>query len=298
MVKKTQWILLLATFVISICSLIFVLVAFSVDSWIQAEARSSEALYENSQIHYGLFSGYLTRFLFATSPTYHKLTITCLYEENACIYSCQTSQDLREDELRRVLAGTGLYSCPTVPRNFGSETRTTKNYYTPNYHSYSLSSASNRQHVFNVADEVIDPGLWLTTIIFLSVSALFSLFSAVMALVNVVFNPIEPVLSVFGLYIWNGIASGSTLLTLILWGALFGTSLTHNIAVTDTLTSEFTYSSDGLAQLGFCYWLLLIPMILHALNVGILYWRKRIIEAEPPPPTITVDKTDLTIMLY
>lgn len=39
-----------------------------------AEAESSEAFYENSQIHYGLFSGYLTRFIFTTSPYYHKLT--------------------------------------------------------------------------------------------------------------------------------------------------------------------------------------------------------------------------------
>ncbi|XP_037025690.1 uncharacterized protein LOC119067050 [Bradysia coprophila] len=295
MVKKTQWILLFTTFVISICSLIFVLVAFSVDKWIQAEAKSSEAIYENSQIHYGLFSGYLTRFIFATSPTYHKLTITCLYEENACIYSCQTSKDLREDELRRLLAGTGLYSCPTVPRNFEIKTETAS-YYTPTNDSLSLTL--QRQNELNVADEVIDPGLWLTTIIFLSVAAMFSLISAVMALVNIVFNPVEPVLSVFGLYIWNGVASGCTLMTIILWGALFGSSLTQNIAVTDTLASEFTYSSDGLARLGFCYWLLLIPMVFHASNIGVLYWRKRIIEAEPPPPTITVDKSDLTIMLY
>lgn len=60
--------------------------------------------------------------------------------------------------------------------------------------------------------------------------------------------------SVFGLYIWNGIASGTTLITLILWGALFGSSLSRNIAVTDTLQSELTYSSNGLAQLGLCYW--------------------------------------------
>ncbi len=51
-----------------------------------------------------------------------------------------------------------------------------------------------RQSSGDVADEVIDPGLWLTTVIFLSVTAAFSLFSAVMALVNIAFNPIEPVL--------------------------------------------------------------------------------------------------------
>lgn len=293
---KTQWTLLLTTFVISICSLIFVLVAFSVDKWILAEARSTDGLYNNSQIHYGLFSGYLTRFIFATSPTYHKLTITCLYERNACIYSCQTSQDLREDELRRLLAGTGLYACPNAPRSLERQIQTTPNYTPANYSA--LTSLHRQSGMFNAANEVIDPGLWLTTLIFLSVAALFSLLSAVMALVNTVFNPVEPILSVFGLYIWNGIASGSTLMTIILWGALFGSSLTQNIAIPDTLTSEYTYSSDGLAQLGFCYWLLLIPMIFHASNIGVLYWRKKIIESEPPPPTITVDKNDFTIMIY
>lgn len=60
--------------------------------------------------------------------------------------------------------------------------------------------------------------------------------------------------SVSGLYIWNGIASGTTLLTLILWGALFGSSISRNIAITDTLASQLTYTSSGLAELGFCYW--------------------------------------------
>jgi len=293
MVKKTQWILLFTTFVVSICSLIFVIVAFSLDKWIQAEAEAENSGFNvNSQIHYGLFSGYLTRFIFPTSPTYHKLTITCLYEEKACIYSCQSTTDLRKDELRRILAGTGLLACPNAPRNFE---RSASQIFTQT--NYSVQT-TQRQYSENFADDVIDPGLWLTTIIFLSVTAAFSLFSALMALVNIAFNPIEPVLSVFGLYIWNGIASGSTLMTLILWGALFGSTLSQNIAITDTLAFEFLYNSNGLAQLGLCYWLLFIPLVFHASNIGLLYWRKRIIEAEPPPPTINVDKNDFTIMLY
>jgi len=56
--------------------------------------------------------------------------------------------------------------------------------------------------------------------------------------------------------------------------------------------------SDHSSESYVWYRLLLIPMIFHASNIGVLYWRKRIIEVEPPPPTITVDKSDLTIMLY
>lgn len=57
-----------------------------------------------------------------------------------------------------------------------------------------VTSLHRQSGMFNAANEVIDPGLWLTTLIFLSVAALFSLLSAVMALVNTVFNPIEPIL--------------------------------------------------------------------------------------------------------
>jgi len=291
MVKKTQWILLFTTFVVSICSLIFVILAFSLDKWLQAEVESTDGMFDNSQVHYGLFSGYLTRYVFATTPNYYKLTITCLFEENACIYSCQLEQDRREDELRRMLAGNTVVACSTVPRSFEQKAY-------QNLTAGDFTQTLQRQFVGNIADEVIDPGLWLATVIFLATTAAFSSLSALMALVNVAFNPIEPIFSVFGLYIWNGIASGSTLITMILWGALFGTSLSQNVAITDTLASEFSYSSNGLAQLGFCYWLLFIPLIFHPINIGLLYWRKRIIEAEPPPQTITVDKTDFTFMLY
>jgi len=290
MVKKTQWILLFTTFVVSICSLIFIIVAFSVDNWIKAEAESSQSFIDNSQIHYGLFSGYLTRFVL--SQSYHQLTMTCLYEENACFYSCQATPALREDELRRILAGASLLSCPIASRS--GEIKISSNFTQTNYSVPTFL----RQYSGNVYDDVIDPGLWLTTIIFLSVTAAFSIFSALMALLNIVYNPIQPIFSVFGLYIWNGIASGTTLITLILWGVLYGTSLSRNIAITDTLNSEFAYTSSGLASLGFCYWLLLVPMVFHAGNMGLLYWRKIIIEAEPPPPTINVDKNDFTIMLY
>lgn len=108
--------------------------------------------------------------------------------------------------MRRVLTGATILICPTVPRSFELKELTN---FTPAAYSGIRKSGANvhffnllhytgqtlqRQYSRNVADEVIDPGLWLTTAIFLSVSAAFSLFSAIMALVNIAFNPIEPVL--------------------------------------------------------------------------------------------------------
>lgn len=65
-------------------------------------------------------------------------------------------------------------------------------------------------------------------------------------------NPINPYLSIFGIHIYNGVAVIATLITLALWGALFGETLVKNVSMEITLSGEMT--SDGLANLGFSYW--------------------------------------------
>lgn len=60
---------------------------------------------------------------------------------------------------------------------------------------HTVETSQSRQYTASdAADDVIDPGLWLTTIIFLALTVAFSFFSAVMALVNIAFNPVEPIL--------------------------------------------------------------------------------------------------------
>jgi hypothetical protein len=48
------------------------------------------------------------------------------------------------------------------------------------------------------------------------------------------------------------VAVGSTLLVMILWGSLFATTLSDNIAYSETITGIF--SSKGQASLGVSYW--------------------------------------------
>lgn len=60
--------------------------------------------------------------------------------------------------------------------------------------------------------------------------------------------------SILGLYIWNGIAIGATVLTLMIWGILYGISLSINIAIPDTLRPTASFNSNGLADLGYSYW--------------------------------------------
>lgn len=207
-----------------------------------------------------------------------------MYEHNVCVYSCQKEEVKREAEVLALLAGEKPEECPisnakTLRSRTGFETSI-----------YERAATSK--------DEFINAGLWLSTVIFLGIATALAGASASFAIINVLFNPVEPFFSVFGLYIWNGIVIGTTVLTMILWGALYGSQLSTNIAITDTLTPEAPYSSANLASLGASYWVLFIPIVLHSGNIGLLLWRQYEINKEPPPTTIDLDKSDLTIIMF
>lgn len=279
---KTKWNLLFATFVLSCLSLATLIVSFCTPYWVVSEAYEATAV-RNSEIQYGLFAGSVVRNYLAT-PVPSDLVVICLYEHNICAYSCQTDEDMREREVHEIMNGRKPPACPVIySKAFKSEVATSQ---PDNY----------RQSEFT--DAFINAGLWLTTVIFLGIATAFAGLSASFSIINVLFNPVEPILSVFGLYIWNGIVIGATVLTMILWGVLFGTSISENIAITDTLTPEAPYSSEGLAALGASYWILFIPILLHSGNIGLLLWRQYEINKEPPPTTIDVDRSDLTIIMY
>lgn len=278
---KTKWNILFAAFVLSCLSLATLIVAFCTPYWIISEA-SERTAYKNSDIQYGLFAGSVTQ-NFLVSPVSYDLTVICLYEHNVCMYSCQKEEAKRESEALALLDGKKPEECPISSAKIHQSTNQVK--------AITSGRAASKE-------DFINAGLWLTTVIFLGIATAFAGASASFAIINVLFNPVEPVFSVFGLYIWNGIVIGATVLTMIMWGALYGSHLSENIAITDTLTPEAPYSSADLASLGASFWVLFIPILLHGSNVGLLLWRQYEINKEPPPTTIDVDKSDLTIIMY
>ncbi|XP_055585041.1 uncharacterized protein LOC129737899 [Uranotaenia lowii] len=288
---KTKWILLFATFVSSCLSLATLIVAFCTPNWVVSEATEPLAQ-ANSEVQYGLFSGSLTRY-FLVTPVYYDLTVICLYEHNVCVYSCQTDEAKREKEVHDLMTGSKPDICPIATSRIIKLHSTAKD----SIQGFDASTEGEDKSVEST-DEFINAGLWLATVIFLGIATAFSGTSASFSIINVLFNPVEPIFSVFGLYIWNGIAIGATLLTMILWGALFEDSITTNISITDTLTSEAPYSSEGLASLGYSYWILFMPLVFHGGNIGLLLWRQYEINKEPPETTIDVDKSDLTVIMY
>lgn len=273
---KTKWNLLFATFILSCVSLTALIVSLCTPYWVTSEAYEADAV-RNSEVNYGLFTGSLTQ-NFLSNPRYFDLTLTCLYQEYVCAFSCQKDEERRTDEVLKLLKGLPPAGCPDRSSN------------SPNPSTSSLSRQTSSSDYDRT--NFINTGLWVSTVVFIGLAIGFATASASFSIINVLFNPIEPIFNVFGLFIWNGVALGATALCMIMWGALFAGTLIDNIAITDTLTSEIPYTSSGLASLGVSYWVLFLPILMHGLNVGLLLWRRYIINKEPPPTTIDVDRSD------
>lgn len=146
--------------------------------------------------------------------------------------------------------------------------------------------------------EFLSAGLWLTTVIFLSLTIAFATLSGIFSLINIWWNPVNFLFSVFGLYIWNGITIGLCSLTMIFWGSLYLIFIAKNIGITDTLRGSSHYTSSDMANLGYSFWILFVTIICHAVNIGLIYYRSYLLQREPKPPAITVNKNDSTILVY
>lgn len=146
--------------------------------------------------------------------------------------------------------------------------------------------------------EFLSAGLWLTTVIFMAATIAFASLSTFFSLINIWWNPVRFLLGVFGLYVWNGLAIGCCCLTMIFWVSQFSIFIKNNIAITDTLRSTGHYTSTDLASLGFSFWLLLLTIACHLINIALVYYRNYLLEREPKAPAITVNKNDSTLLVY
>jgi len=118
--------------------------------------------------------------------------------------------------------------------------------------------------------------LYLVVLIFLGLAIFFAALGGGLALYNTYRTPVSPILSVFGLYIWNGISAACTLLAMIVWIVQFSVNLRKNAAVSDTLTG--LYTSNGKGSLGISFWILILAILSSLANIGILKYRSWKIE--------------------
>lgn len=210
---------------------------------------------------------------------------------NKCFYSCQKTSDNRRDEFERLMNDADLASCPeSSSRRYNEQVNTTT---TSSHINMNQSQASAKYE-----KEFLSAGLWLTTVIFGFMTIAFALLSGFFSMINIWCNPIRFLLGVSGLFLWNTIAFVCCLLTIIFWSSLYMIFITNNIAITDTLRILAHFSSHGLSNLGFSFWILLATITCHLTNIGLLYYRNYLLEREPKAPAITVKKNDSTILVY
>ncbi|RZC34173.1 uncharacterized protein BDFB_005225, partial [Asbolus verrucosus] len=166
--------------------------------------------------------------------------VVCLLDENICALLCGNNMmsNLRKLKNGKNPANEDVEDCVTITSD-----RTLFDRYN-GYFTRNSADTTERQF--------INAGVWICTIIFLCLSAAMGLVSAGLAVWNTTANPYQIYFSVFGLYIYNGIAFFSILLTIILWGAMFCQDLlTSNLPTYKTFLESFT--TKNLSQLGYSY---------------------------------------------
>lgn len=220
------------------------------------------------------------------------------------MFSCQRNSDRREDELKRVLHGLDLDPCEQR-RLYNSKQ------YTPTHFAHlhfndtmKISDTNNNNSENNSSTNAntsyIYASLYICSVIFLCLAFAFSVMSLICSGINLKWHPVERIFNIFGLFVWNAIAIVGCFWSLAFWSALFGSQLCYNIAITDTLRQQLRFTSEGYASLGYSYYLVIVIMCLHIINLVLLFVRNYSIGKQPHqvPSSITIDDTDARLEFY
>ena len=173
---------IIVTFILACAGVALLVTSLATPTWIVASLKISTVGWEND-INYGLFSGLVSgkRGIKVNG----ELTMSCDMSANICVMSCQTDEKLKTEELD-ILQNNGAYKgCPFSKQDVGS--------------------------CNGKCTEFINAGIWVSCVLFLSLALLGAVLAAVFAVVNTAMSPVEPVLSIPGLYIWNGVGGNPNL---------------------------------------------------------------------------------------
>jgi len=215
------------------------------------------------------------------------ITMTCLAKENVCAYLCAKSTEARYTLLKDLYnnrTGLNQIDCPTISLN------TRYNRVRPVAFAPRLGNSSSGKKFINC-------GVWVCTILFLTLSILFGVLSSCLSMYNTVSNPIQVYFSLYGVYLYNAIALFCVIMAMLFWGVLYNKSIYHDVAIFYTLYGQMT--SDKVAQLGYSYWLNLAPMVLYISSICVLYMRQYLISKDPGRKIVERDDDgDPRIYLY
>jgi len=111
--------------------------------------------------------------------------------------------------------------------------------------------------------------LYISTIALVCGSILFGIMASMLAIVNTAYNPIEAICHIPGLYLTNGLAVATGLAAVITWMVQFYVKLTKNVLINEDRL-EGRWSSEGMAQFGYSFWLTVLACLGFCVNIFII----------------------------
>ncbi|KAK9890708.1 hypothetical protein WA026_012057 [Henosepilachna vigintioctopunctata] len=270
--------LVLATCFLSGTASILSLISLGTTGWIYSDIKlGSVESKPNSHINYGLFKGTFSQTVGVTANI--DISMACSYGNNICAALCSGDSDRRSAILEQ------LHDNGETDWRMSECVRTTSQSYlmrksTEFYFNFLKLNAKSGELIF------INAFAYLFTIIFLILSAVIGLISSGLSVWNTASNPIEIYFNIFGLYLYNGIAFGFLLISVLIWGIVYFTSLIESSASIVVLSGLGTTVN---VSLGWSYWINFGSLILYATSIAVLYFRSYQISKEPTQHKIEMD---------
>ncbi|EFX74197.1 hypothetical protein DAPPUDRAFT_324573 [Daphnia pulex] len=244
-VKKGMYIL---AGVFSLLGIIFNSVAMGTNYWIVSEGSQNLTDPSVISVNYGLFNGHKSlKGKLDILPVSYSLA-------GICLVSCGTTNEEKQQEFDYLRFGEQPFACSpkTAIRS------TSRSHLIQLANDIPVEGTSPSEPVTQ-NEEFMDYGLWVTTLVFLSFMLAFQIISTGLCFFNTATVPIETLIGPMGIYLSNGVVVLSGIITLSLWGDLYSSGLSSELAIQETILDKYIMSSTNL---GFSYWFVLWTLIL------------------------------------
>ncbi|XP_034951917.1 uncharacterized protein [Chelonus insularis] len=144
---------------------------------------------------------------------------------------------------------------------------------------------------------VMNWGLWIATLVTTSLALVAAALSALLAVLNTATTPRTKLFSVPGVYSINILTMIFCITSVATWLAQFFIKLYNNVLPKEDIDNMWT--SEGSAELGYSFWLVVSAGIVHLISIALVGWgsgRTKNDRLEPIPAL--EEKTAAAIMLY
>ncbi|KAG5343214.1 TTC4 protein, partial [Acromyrmex heyeri] len=144
---------------------------------------------------------------------------------------------------------------------------------------------------------VMSWALWIATLTTTSAALVAAALAALLAVLNTATSPRSKILSIPGVYFINMLMLLMCLASTCTWLAQYYTRLYVNVLPKEDIDNMWT--SEGSAELGYSFWLVVSAGIVHLISIALVGWgsgREKDDRLEPIPAL--EEKTAAAIMLY